>query len=316
MNNIHITNSHVLITTSESRRSGFLEYALRRNKESVPFIDKSKALKAVLEIHTKSASDILSIPQVRESLLEAAGISVKAKAHLSDVDKERLLNEFIDKVLIPCGNKYIEEIVYRYLLTSGDALGGKMRNIVGSIANEKFTRFLISQLQISSTIFKYANKRSGFSNGELYTIDQAESIKAIKWKNRDNEDRLLIYNVNVPQVGKNIDIVLLNEHSEGVNGPDIKGMLSNPGNYLAIGELKGGIDPAGADEHWKTANTALGRVRSSFMGKLPLFFIGAAIEASMAGEIYAQYSSGDLGNCANLTSDEQLAALCDWLVGL
>ncbi len=26
---------------------------------------------------------------------------------------------------------------------------------------------------------------------------------------------------------------------------------------LMLGELKGGIDPAGADEHWKTANTVL-----------------------------------------------------------
>jgi len=31
-------------------------------------------------------------------------------------------------------------------LTSGDALGGRMRNLVGSIANEKLTRSLVSQL--------------------------------------------------------------------------------------------------------------------------------------------------------------------------
>jgi hypothetical protein len=84
---------------------------------------------------------------------------------------------------------------------------------------------------------------------------------------------------------------------------------------LSIGELKGGIDPAGADEHWKTANTALSRVRNVF-NKLPLMFIGAAIESAMSIEIFTQYQSGDLANCANLTSDEQLASLCEWLVGI
>jgi len=31
-----------------------------------------------------------------------------------------------------------------------------------------------------------------------------------------------------------------------------------------MGELKGGIDPAGADEHWKTANKALDKMRKPF----------------------------------------------------
>ena len=123
MNNLHITSATSLLTTSEARRSGFLEYALRRNKEAIPFIDKAKALKATLQAHTNQPHDILNITKIRESLLEAAGISVKAKAHLSNSDKERLLIDFIDKVLIPCGREYIDKIIYRYLLTSGDALG-------------------------------------------------------------------------------------------------------------------------------------------------------------------------------------------------
>jgi type II restriction enzyme len=313
MNNLNVTSAASLITTPEARRSGFLEYALRRNKEAVPFIDKAKALKATLEAHTNQPHDILSIVKIRESLLESAGISVKAKAHLSDIDKERLLVDFIDQILIPSGKDYIDEIIYRYLLTSGDALGGKMRNIVGSIANEKFNRFVISQLQICGINFSFASN-SGFIDSAEYTLDIAESIKAIRWETTSGEQRLLIYNVNVPQVGKNIDIVLLNKFTETTKGKELKAILGDSKNYLAIGELKGGIDPAGADEHWKTADTALRRVRSSFSGKLPLIFIGAAIESSMAIEIFAQYENGDLANCANLTNDEQLASLCEWLV--
>lgn len=94
----------------------------------------------------------------------------------------------------------------------------------------------------------------------------------------------------------------------------LKKVLADEKNYLVIGELKGGIDPAGADEHWKTANTALGRVRTAFNRQLSLIFIGAAIEASMAQEIFSQYQSGELANCANLTDDNQLASLCAWLI--
>ncbi|MDX2254933.1 MAG: AvaI/BsoBI family type II restriction endonuclease [Pseudanabaenaceae cyanobacterium bins.39] len=315
MNNVNVLSAASLITTPEARRSGFLEYALRRNKEAIPFIDKAKALKATLQAHTNQPHDILKIIKIRESLLESAGISVKAKAHLSNSDKERLLIDFIDKVLIPCGQEYIDEVIYRYLLTSGDALGGKMRNIVGSIANEKLNRFVISQLQICQIDFYFATN-SGFINSTEYTLDIAESIKAIKWQTVNGEQRLLIYNVNVPQVSKNIDIVLLNKSIEVTKGKNLKAILDDSKNYLAIGELKGGIDPAGADEHWKTANTALGRVRVAFNNQLPLIFVGAAIESAMAVEIFNQYQSGDLANCANLTNDEQLALLCEWLVNL
>lgn len=318
MNNIHITAATDLVTTPAARRSGFLEYALRRNKESIPFIDRAKALKAVLEVHTQSPNDLLTLTNIRESLLEASGISVKAKAHLTESDKLGLLNDFIEKILLPSGKAYIDEVVYRYLLTSGDALGGKMRNIVGSIAKEKLTRFIISQLQIVDTQFSYLDKKLRSTPGKQLGIEGIDTIKAIRWSNEKNQQRILIFDTNVPPVKKNIDIVLLND-AIVTNAPktqDLKKLLETTVNYLAIGELKGGIDPAGADEHWKTANSALGRARTAFAGKLPLLFVGAAIEQAMAGEIFAQYQTGELANCANLTSDDQLAALCEWLVRL
>lgn len=61
-----------------------------------------------------------------------------------------------------------------------------------------------------------------------------------------------------------------------------------PERFIAFGELKGGIDPAGADEHWKTAQTALTRIRTAFANwdlSPDLFFIGAVIADSMAQEI-------------------------------
>jgi len=92
-----------------------------------------------------------------------------------------------------------------------------------------------------------------------------------------------------------------------------------PESYIALGELKGGIDPAGADEHWKTARTALDRIRASFskIGYSPhTFFVGAAVEKKMADEIWDQLESGALSNAANLNKDDQIASISGWLCSL
>lgn len=311
--NKFLRTSDDLVTTREARRSGFLEYALRRNRESLPFIDKAKALKVCLHRNTRECSDILTLDNIRESLLEAAGVSVKAKAHLDAQDKHDILTGFVKEILEPCGHKYIDEIVYRYLLTLGDALGGKMRNIVGSIAEEKFIRFVIAQLQVHDIAFEIYPKKTKWISSRNYLAEMATRTKALRWHNKEC-NRSIIFNINIPQVKKNIDIVLLGERIEGVTTSTLSKILNDRSNYLAIGELKGGIDPAGADEHWKTANTTLGRVRDAFNSSVDLFFIGAAIETDMAREIYRQYQNKDLANAANLTVDNQLAALCEWII--
>ena len=88
---------------------------------------------------------------------------------------------------------------------------------------------------------------------------------------------------------------------------------------IALGEPKEGIDPVGADEHWKTGNTALGRMRDGFGAKgfkPEIFLVGAAISESMAGEIWDQLEGGTLANAANLSDDDQVASLCQWLVAI
>jgi len=302
-----------LVTTKEARREGFLEYALRRNRESIPFIDKAKALKAYLQHHTKCCDDLLKLVDIQNSLLEAAGISVKAKSHLKESDKKEILARFIKDVLKPSGEKYIDEVILRYLLTLGDSLGGRMRNIVGSIACEKVTRFLVAQLEIHGRDYEIYSEKFKWVSQSNYSVEVAETAKALRWKLR-NKKRSIIYNINVPQVKKNIDIVILNDLVEIPSSKSTREMLHCKEKYLAIGELKGGIDPAGADEHWKTASTALERVRQSFDGNLDLFFIGAAIEVHMANEIFEKCRNGQLANVANLTVDAQLAALCEWLI--
>ena len=85
------------------------------------------------------------------------------------------------------------------------------------------------------------------------------------------------------------------------------------------GENSGGIDPAGADEHWKTARTALARLQQAFArsGHAPqTFFIGAAIEKRVADEIWNQLEDGTLSNAANLTDNDQIIFISRWLCNL
>ena len=320
MANKYVRKASDLVSSHESRRNGFLEYALRKSKESIPYIDKAKSLKVVLEQNTKKPKDILKLEEEKEACYQAAGVSIKAKKFLEEEDLNSILLEFINEFLEPAGSQYIDELIYRYLLTLGDALGGRMRNLVGSIASEKLTRFIISQIQIANLKFEfYIKSTKTWLPSKEYSIDFVPEIRSIRWLLKNKNQKQIIYNLTVPIVKKNIDLVLLNCHCQELRGAAFKKVIQNPENYIALGELKGGIDPAGADEHWKTANTALSRVRDNF-GKygiqIPLFFIGASIETSMSKEIFNQYSKGKLANCANLTVENQLISLCNWLVKL
>ncbi len=145
--------------------------------------------------------------------------------------------------------------------------------------------------------------------------------KAICWT-INGKSRTLVYNLTVPTVKKNIDICLLDCTQAEIfldKNSRLNSAYHTAEKYLALGELKGGIDPAGADEHWKTANSALDRIRTAFARKncFPkTFFIGAAIEKAMAEEIYQQLEMTKLSNAANLTNEQQTVTLCHWLLTL
>ena len=238
---------------------------------------------------------------LRVGLLTASGLSEKSLNYLTEDDKTLAIKGLIEKFLEPAGDNFIDELVYRYLLTKGDALGGKARNLAGVLGERKFLRSLLSVFNLSGSIIsgKMMTQICGYQNHKMmHGIEK--HINGLFWsKNRIN--RLLIMNITVPVVKKNVDLSIL----EGTFDDLKKGkqsIIHDTDAYVALGELKGGLDPAGADEHWKTANSALDRIRKGFAKKKKnpqRFFIGAAIENSMATEIFKQLKSGTLNNAAN-----------------
>lgn len=301
-----------LVTTEEARRSGFLEMALRRNIESIPFLNQAKSLYTTLKTKTKYCEDILKLEDLHIALLDAAGVYSKTRKHLTEEDMDSLLKGFVKEVLAPCGANYIDEIVYRYLMSLGEQLGGRMRNIIGIMARIKLSEHIISHLQLKNIHFKFFTSETKWIEGVNYKPAFCEDIKAIQW-GTGQDTRMLIHNLSVPNVSKNVDIVVINKTSNNMTSSTLAPILQDPKSYVILGELKGGIDPAGADEHWKTARGALQRLRSTFK-KASICFIGGAIENAMAKEIYSQLTLGELDYAANLNNLDQLDSLCGWLI--
>ncbi len=195
-----------------------------------------------------------------------------------------------------------------------------MRNLAGSLAEKKFSRTLISTLKVQGKKFSWLESKSKkWIDCTGNDTDIEISMKGLNWLTR-GEERILIYNLTIPVIRKNVDLVLFKAAPEDmIFGKNQNSCHYNNKLYISFGELKGGIDPAGADEHWKTANTALDRIRNAFLEKKlkpKTFFIGAAIEKSMANEIFEQLQNRTLDNAANLTNEEQLVSLSDWLINL
>lgn len=310
----HLKTAKDLKTTYKAVRAGFVTLALEKNRRATPFVAQARALKAAAS-WAKTPMELLNLNDIQPALLTAAGVSDKATNHLLAVDKREAVIGLIENFLEPAGHDFVEELVFRFLLTRGDTLGGSMRNIGGFMAQKKLTRSIIAHLNIAGKSCQWlhveTNRWAALPSDDT---DVEHQLRGLSWT-VSNRPRTLIYNLTVPLVGNNVDLSLLGcTPSNLAKDADL-----DPAAYIALGELKGGIDPAGADEHWKTARTALDRIHKAFAKhktKPHTFFIGAAIESKMATEIWMLLRRGVLENAANLTDEDQVASLAQWLCGL
>jgi hypothetical protein len=311
----HLKSSDDLKTTYEAIRAGFIELALEKNRRATPYVAEARALRAAASA-VSSPSDLLKMEDIQVGLLSAAAVSEKAAAYLNEADRREAIAGLIQNFLEPAGAAWVEELVFRFLLTRGEALGGSMRNAIGSMGKRKLTRALLAQLHLAGRTCQWRDAAKQWSAVPEDNADIENLVGGLSWQSRKGP-RTLLYNVNVAIVGKgscNIDLCLY-----GCTPDSLPTVARNPECYVALGELKGGIDPKGADEHWKTARTALSRIREGFAKheRTPhTFYIGAAIATNMAAEIWSLLQSRVLENAANLTNDQQIASITQWLCNL
>ena len=87
-------------------------------------------------------------------------------------------------------------------------------------------------------------------------------------------------------------------------GPDLFSTVGSI-EMLWAGELKGGADPAGSDEHWKTATQAFQRIRDAAAKTdrpTPMLsFIATILVERVAKEAQAWINDGRLTSVYNLT---------------
>ncbi|MCM1174393.1 MAG: hypothetical protein NC341_05005 [Blautia sp.] len=310
--NCFITESKDLVTTHEQTRAGFLNIALEKNVISDPYVKNALTFKAMVA-NTEGPDDFLENVSIRPFLLTASGLSDKSMQYLDRKDQTAAIKELIEKFLKPAGENYIDEAIYRYLLIKGDAVGGIMRNRIGALGQEKFIRTILSCMNVQGIVYDWMSKENIWAHKSENDSGIERIIKAIYW-NCDHGDRILAFNLTIPTVKKNVDICLFEGTTETYNRGKI---VQNADRVIMLGELKGGIDPAGADEHWKTANTALERIRTGFANAgytVQTSFVGAAIANAMADEIFKQLQTGAMTNAANLTNNNQLVEYCNWLL--
>lgn len=309
----HLKSANDLVTTYEEIRAGFVALALERNRRATPFVAEARALK-IAASKANTAKDLTKIAAIQEALVTAAGVSDKAAGHMQPQDKREAVDGLIAKFLEPAGPAFVEELVFRFLLTRGDTLGGSMRNVGGALAQRKLTRALLSTLTLNNVGYRWMHGANGtWAKMSADDADIEIYVRGLSWTLK-GKARTLMYNVNVPLVKNNIDLILLESTPEQFSAAYL-----DPKRYLMLGELKGGIDPAGADEHWKTGKSALERIRTAFAAKglsPKLFFLAAAIANKMAGEIWSDLQRGVLSNAGNLTDQDQIASICAWMVEL
>jgi hypothetical protein len=88
---------------------------------------------------------------IQSALLTAAGVS----------DTKEAIAGLIKRFLEPAGAAFVEELVYRFLLTRGDTLGGSMRNLGGVLAQQKFTRSVIAHLKNAGKSYQWLHAGTG-----------------------------------------------------------------------------------------------------------------------------------------------------------
>ena len=283
-----------LVTETTARVAGFTAQAQEKIQNIQCYIDKAQKFRQNAS-SIRAISDIWKDADISEFILMCCMMSNKSQKHLSFQEKEGIVNGAIDFTKLD-QKEYVESLVNRYFLTCGDSLGGSMRNKVGQNAQNILSDAIASSLSHKGVQCNVHRSTTG-------------KITAIETSNR-----MYIFDKTPKFIGKSIDIIILKKSTTG--GFNIEDSQS----FIACGELKGGINPAGADEHWKTARTALQRVHDTFAAKKLtspfLLFVGAAIEASMAVEIFNLLQTGWLKAAANLTKPAQLNEFVEIMTSL
>ncbi|EDX75200.1 hypothetical protein MC7420_2204 [Coleofasciculus chthonoplastes PCC 7420] len=181
----HLNASNDLVTPYAAVRAGFVALALEKNRRATPFVEQARVLKAAAS-RIKTPMELVDLEDIQPALLTAAGVSDKAARYLDIHDKIAAIRGLIENFLEPAGAKFIEELVFRFLLIRGDTLGGSMRNVGGVLAQRKLTRMLLSTLTVAGKSYQWLH--SSMNRWASMTDEDSDielHLKGLSWKSNE-----------------------------------------------------------------------------------------------------------------------------------
>ena len=182
----YIVKYQDLVTEQSDTVKGFLEQSLHKITQAEPYVKRailfSQALKS-----TKTDKDIFELTEYWDELVAACGYSDKSKSYFTRTDLKNSIQAVLINLLKVNPNGFKDELVYRYLITKGDTVGGIMRNLGGALAGRKVIQ-KISEALINKNItpaLRHSKKNK---------------VQGLSWNNR-----ILLFDIKPKLINKNID---------------------------------------------------------------------------------------------------------------
>jgi hypothetical protein len=224
----------------------------------------------------------------------------------------KIISEFI-KISNVTPMRHLEIV----LSNIGDGLGGVSRNEVGRMASTQIVRYLITDLhsikQVHSINYAIKGSLDFLEEGEEEQENTGELIFTDEIDLENQLDSLEKYRVKYKEMKlKNGYSLLLDRQIVWYDddgkafriGPDLHSK-NDAIDMIWAGEIKGGADPAGSDEHWKTATQALKRImdaaEATHREQPQMSFLATILVDRVAIEAQQWINEGKLTSVYNLT---------------
>jgi len=199
----------------------------------------------------------------------------------------------------------------------GESIGGSWRNEVGRLAYAEvigsLLRYLRDKGYLSTVLYDLKGQLAGESENEEEIFLARDNLlvdgEDFPERLEDLEAYRVVYKTIVLRNGNELR---LNRQIEWIDregtvykiGPDLSA-FSTGDTITWGGELKGGADPAGSDEHWKTATRAFDRIldaaEKTGRSKPELSFIATILVDRVAREAALWIQQGKLTSVYNLS---------------
>jgi hypothetical protein len=242
----------------------------------------------------------------------------------SAAEISKYLNETMSGLLMTIGEVSPNMHLQMFLANLGDSLGGTSRNDVGRSATALVVRFVALHMHAKGllTSISYSIKDAFASEEDedqpdegyaaritpgfdlIALLDDLES-RRVKYKE-------LIFNNGISLLlDRQIKWTSLegNQQITRKFGVDFHATSDNSNTMNWAAELKGGADPAGSDEHWKTATEALNRIIEASVEtgrETPqLSFIATIFVDRVARSAQKWLDEGKLKSAYNLTKIQE-----------